>query len=51
MAAYIDLNPVRAGIVSDPRGYRWSGYAEAASGGIRARSGLARVVAGITGIR
>jgi hypothetical protein len=24
MAAYIDLNPVRAGMVSDPADYRWS---------------------------
>ena len=24
-AAYIDLNPVRAGIVEDPKDYRWSG--------------------------
>ena len=24
MAAYIDLNPVRAGIVTDPAEYRWS---------------------------
>ena len=29
MAAYIDLNPVRAGMVSDPAEYRWSGYGEA----------------------
>lgn len=28
MAAYIDLNPVRAGMVEDPADYRWSGYAE-----------------------
>jgi len=26
MAAYIDLNPVRAGIVDDPATYRWSSY-------------------------
>ena len=26
MAAYIDLNPVRAKIVEDPKDYRWSGY-------------------------
>jgi hypothetical protein len=26
MAAYIDLNPVRAGMVQDPNDYRWSGY-------------------------
>ena len=29
MAAYIDLNPVRAGIVEDPKDYRFCGYAEA----------------------
>jgi hypothetical protein len=29
MAAYIDLNPVRAGMVSDPAEYRWSSYGEA----------------------
>ena len=29
MAAYIDLNPVRAGIVDDPKDYRFCGYAEA----------------------
>ena len=29
MAAYIDLNPVRAGICEDPKDYRWSGYGEA----------------------
>ena len=26
MAAYIDLNPVRARLVADPQDYRWSGY-------------------------
>ena len=29
VAAYIDLNAVRAGIVKDPRDWRWCGYAEA----------------------
>lgn len=28
VAAYIDLNPVRAGIVADPKDYRFCGYAE-----------------------
>jgi putative transposase len=47
MAAYIDLNPVRAGMVSDPAEYRWSGYGEAVGGGTkgdgkRAREGLVR---------
>ncbi|MCC5839737.1 MAG: transposase [Opitutales bacterium] len=30
VAAYIDLNAVRAGIVRDPKDYRFSGYGEAA---------------------
>ncbi len=29
VGAYIDLNPVRAGIVEDPKDYRFSGYGEA----------------------
>jgi putative transposase len=41
MAAYIDLNPIRAGIVADPKDYRWSGYGEAAAGVELARQGLA----------
>jgi hypothetical protein len=32
MAAYIDLNPVRAGMVDDPADYRWSSYGEAVCG-------------------
>ena len=40
MAAYIDLNPVRAGLVKDPKDYRFCGYAEAVSGDPRARAGL-----------
>jgi putative transposase len=43
MAAYIDLNPVRAGLVKDPKDYRWCGYAEAASGIRRAQRGLSKV--------
>ena len=30
---YIDLNPVKAKLVSDPRDYRWSGYKTLAFGG------------------
>jgi putative transposase len=41
VAAYIDLNPVRAGLVQDPKDYRWCGYAEAVAGGAAARRGLA----------
>ena len=40
-AAYIDLNPVRAGLVKDPKDYRFCGYAEALTGGDLAQSGLA----------
>jgi len=43
-AAYIDLNPVRAGLVEDPKDYRWCGYGEAVGGKRRAREGL-RVIA------
>ena len=43
MAAYIDLNPVRAGLVKDPKEYRWCGYAESVAGSKRARRGLCRV--------
>jgi len=42
MAAYIDLNPVRAGLVADPKDYRWSGYGEACAGQALAREGLLR---------
>ena len=44
VAAYIDLNPVRAGIVRDPKDYRWSGYGEAVAGVERSELGLCRVV-------
>lgn len=44
MAAYIDLNPVRAGIVKDPMLYEWSGYGEAAGGSKRARRGLCKAL-------
>ena len=43
MAAYIDLNAVRAGIVTDPKDYRYSGYAEACGGGKQARDGIAAI--------
>ena len=43
MAAYIDLNPVRAGIVEDPKDYRFCGYAEAVAGVVVAKRGLTAV--------
>lgn len=49
ICAYIDLNPVRAGMVADPSEYRWSSYGEAMGGGSRgngkkARAGLVRAL-------
>ncbi|MEY3896309.1 MAG: hypothetical protein RLZZ214_1829 [Verrucomicrobiota bacterium] len=51
MAAYIDLNPVRAGMVADPAEYRWSSYGEAMGGGPKgngkkSREGLVRACLG-----
>jgi len=43
MAAYIDLNPVRAGLVDDPKDYRFCGYAEAVAGVVEAKKGLVRI--------
>lgn len=46
VAAYIDLNPVRAGLVAAPEDYRWSGYGEAmgaGKGAKLARRGLASI--------
>lgn len=40
MSAYIDINPIRAGIVSDPKDYRWSGYGEALRGEQPALAGI-----------
>ena len=44
MSAYIDLNPVRAGMVADPKDYRWCSYAEAVAGGTQAQAGIKEVV-------
>lgn len=43
VAAYIDLNPVRAGLVSDPAAYRYCGYGEAMGGEKAARRGISRL--------
>ena len=43
MAAYIDLNSVRAGIVDDPKDYRFCGYAEAVAGVVEAKKGLIHI--------
>lgn len=43
VAAYIDLNPVRAGVVNDPKDYRWSGYGEAVGKGGPSLDGLCKI--------
>ncbi len=52
LAGYIDLNPVRAGLVEDPADYPWSSYGEAvfgkkAKGRESARQGLVRAWSGL----
>ena len=42
VAAYIDLNAVRAGLVEDPKDYRWCGYAAALAGDVPQRAAYAR---------
>jgi putative transposase len=52
MAAYIDLNPVRAKMVEDPADYIWCGYGEAMAAGAdgaKARAGIA-IVGKILGV-
>lgn len=43
VAAYIALNPVRAGMVDDPGRYEWSSFGDASRGIERAREALKRV--------
>lgn len=40
LGAYLDLNAVRAGLVDDPKDYRFCGYGEAVAGVQEARAGL-----------
>jgi len=49
VASYIDLNAVRAGIVNDPKDYRFCGYGEANAGSKRARAGLCHVMRTLNG--
>lgn len=46
VAAYIDLNPVRAEIVTDPKDYRWCGYAAAMAGRKSERQGITQLFGG-----
>ncbi|MEZ0386570.1 MAG: transposase [Verrucomicrobium sp.] len=40
VAAYVDLNPVRAGLVNDPKDYPWCGYSAAVVGETLAQDGI-----------
>jgi REP element-mobilizing transposase RayT len=51
MAAYIDLNPVRAGVVKDPKDYRWCGYGEAMAGVSAALEGVQFLATALQGGR
>jgi hypothetical protein len=44
LAAYIDLNPVRADMVEDPANYRFCGYGAAMGGDMRCRKGIMRIM-------
>ena len=44
VAAYIDLNPMRAGLAKRPEDYRWCSYAAAVGGMRLARAGLVTAV-------
>jgi putative transposase len=46
VAAYIDLNPLRAGITPDNKDYRWCSYAEAVAGDVLAVDGYVRLYQG-----
>jgi REP element-mobilizing transposase RayT len=43
MATYIDLNPIRANMVEDPKDYRWSGYGAAMGGDDMAVDGIREI--------
>jgi putative transposase len=47
-AAYIDLNCVRAGLVTDSKDYRFCGYAESVADSAAARAGIRSVTGGRT---
>ncbi len=47
ICAYIDLNPVRAGLCEDPKEYRYCGYAEALAKGTAAAMEGIRIILGL----
>lgn len=48
VGAYVDLNPVRAGLVDDPADYLWCGYGEAMNGELGAQAGIALMAGEVT---
>jgi hypothetical protein len=44
LSAYVDLNPLRAGLCRDPKDYRFCGYAEAVAGNKLAQARLTRAM-------
>ena len=44
VGAYVDVNPVKAGMAHRPRDYRWAGFADALRGNSLAREGIAELV-------
>lgn len=49
IAAYIELNPLRAGLVDKPGDYQWSSYGEAEAGGNKSRKAIMNLVTGLSG--
>jgi len=47
MAAYIEMNPVRAGMVDDPKQYCFCGFGEAMGGVAVARQGIMTLASGV----
>ena len=44
VGAYLELNPIRAGMIADPKDYRHTGYGAAMGGDTRAREGIAVIM-------
>ena len=49
VSAYVDLNPVRAGMTATPESHRWSSYAEAMAGSAKAKAGIQEVMSAWAG--
>ena len=49
MAAYIDTNPLRAGVAADPAKCRWTGFGAAVAGDARSRAGIVKLMGIVAG--